>query len=407
MKRYKLALTGAVIGLSALVLAAVPGVTSAWSDNLRVSNDGDVAIASGDTHQGALYATGERVEIAGTVEGDLYCAAGEVVITGTVRGDVLCAAQTITIDGEVGNSARLAAQAVTIKSDIGRTATVFAQNLTVEGTSVVSGDLNGAVMSLDMRGIIEGDVAMGAQLMTFAGAVRGNTDVTTERLTVSDDARFGGNLNYTATREQTVPDVVAGDVTYHKPESQTSGTGVGLAGVLMLLLPMLLTALLLVLAAPRFIDRAYRLMGERPLDTVLMGFAVVFATPIVAMLMLLTVLLAPLAIMLLLAWMLVIMLAGTFFAYWIGASLLRSQTNVVLRMAGGLLVLIVLLLIPLVNVLTILALLVVGSGMVVRTVFNNYQRPRYQIADDEPVQTERPAATKKPARKPTSRTPKK
>lgn len=403
MKQYKLALAGVLVGAGALLLAAVPGVAQAWSDNLRASEDGSVVIAENDTHEGALYAVGDRVEIAGTVTGDLYCGAGEVVITGTVQGDVLCAAQTIMIDGKLANSARLAAQAVTIKSDIGRTATVFAQNLTVEGASFIEGDLNGAVMSLDMRGIIGGDVAMAGQLMTFAGAVKGNVDVSTERLTVSDDSRFGGDVSYTAQREQSIPDVVAGDVTYHSPEAASSSASMGLTGLLAFLLPMLLTALALVLAAPRFIDRSYHLMNQRPLDTVLIGFAAVFASPFVVVLLLMTVVLAPLAFMLLLAWVLMLMLAGTFFAYWLGASLLRSQPNIVLKMAGGLLVLLVLLLIPFVNILTMFALVVVGSGMLVRTVLNNYGRPRYRVAH----QDHEAQAKKKPATKTTSRSTKK
>ena len=84
MRKAKLWLAG--IGVAVVGAFGVGGVAAdAWSPSLKGADE--VVVATGETHTGALYASGEVVRIDGTVEGDVYCAAATVEITGTVNGD--------------------------------------------------------------------------------------------------------------------------------------------------------------------------------------------------------------------------------------------------------------------------------------------------------------------------------
>lgn len=118
MKRYKLVFAGMIAGVGALVLGVAFPPTTAWSTNIRSSND-QVSLASSETHDGSLYAVGKTVRIDGNVKGDLYCAASSVEINGTIDGDVLCAAQSMVIAGDVADDVRVASQEVSVSSTVG------------------------------------------------------------------------------------------------------------------------------------------------------------------------------------------------------------------------------------------------------------------------------------------------
>lgn len=143
-----------------------------------------------------------------------------------------------------------------------------------------------------------------------------------------------------------------------------------------------ISALVIVLIMPRFVHRSSDLFRRQMLMTILLGFAFVVGAPIIAILLMVSVILAPLGLALLAGWLAVIVLGGAFFAYWIGSELLRSQSNAVIRMLGGVAVLAVVYMIPVLSGLVLFAAVMVGSGMIVTTLSNGYKRPSYTVATE-------------------------
>lgn len=379
MKRISLLVASLVV--SAGLALGVVGVAQAdWSGNLRTSEE-KITIEKDQTHVGSLYAAGEKVVIDGTVDGDLYCATSEVVVNGTVNGDVLCAAQTITVNGEVGQDMRIAAQFLVVNGTVGGNLSAFAQDVKVASDGEVAGELNGASQLTTIDGTVSGDIVAAGQALRLNGKVGGNVDVAYESIDMAGSTSIAGNLNYTASQQRDIDaDRVDGQVTYNAPTTESADSADWVSAAVMIMLAMLLTSLVLALIMPRFIHRASQLLREGGLMTVLLGFAVAFGGPLLVGVLMFTVFLAPLAIILLLAWLLVAMLSGVFFAYYIGSALLRSVNNIVLRMLGGAIVLLILYMIPFVNVFAIFAAWVVGSGMIVMTLTNGYRRPDYSLA---------------------------
>lgn len=371
--------TGVVVaGTTALV--GLP--TSAWSP--AINSDDEVTVSSDATHEGALYAVGKDVvRIDGTVDGDVYCAATTVVISGTVNGDVMCAGQSVTVEGDISQDVRLAGQNVDLAGQVEGSATVFAQNFSTGRDLQLGGDLNGATQSADIAGVLGGGIVMASQNIRLSAEVVGDLDIQTTLLRLASGASVAGDVNYQAPREIAIDDAaVTGSVNYLGSSSGQGELDIWedvVAGLLTLLVMMVVSALVLAAVAPRFINRASVILSRQPLNTVLYGFAVVFGAPLVATALLLSVFAAPLGIVLLLAWGIVLLLSSVFVAYYIGAVLLRGVDNVLLRMLGGVLVLAILMLLPLLNVLVIFATIVVGSGMVVATLLHNYRRPSYQL----------------------------
>lgn len=354
-----------------------------WSEHFQSSEE-SVMLSKDSVHKGSFYATSSQVTINGTITGSLYCLGSEVTLNGTVEGDVLCAAQKITINGSVGQDARVAAQFVEIAGGIGGSLTAFGQDVRIAKDATIADDINGAAQQLTVDGAVGRDMAVGTQLLALNGQVAGSVDAATEKVQLGDGALITGNLNYSSQKQQEIDESkVQGSVSYNAPKEADSPTNRQFisATALMFGLMLAVSALTVALVIPRFLHRSAGLFTKQMLSTGLVGFAFVFGGPIAVMMMLLSVVLVPVALMLLFGWLVVILLSGIFFAYWVGSELLKSQQNTLVRMLGGIAVVLVLYIIPFVNAFVILAALVVGSGMVLTTLTSGYRRPRYRISD--------------------------
>lgn len=380
MKRMKLLSLG--IGVSLLAAVGIGSAALAtWSPNFVASGDSAV-VAKEATHQGSLYVAGEEIVIDGTVTGTVYCAGSTVTINGSVEGDVLCAAQKIVINGTVAQDVRVAGQYVDINGTVDGSLSAFGQDIRLASESTIGDDINGAGQQVNLGGTVGRDVVLGVQSLTVGGQIQGNVDVAVERLHLREEARIAGNLNYSASKELSVdPAKVQGAVSFNLVEDNKQSGQRFASGLKVIFLIMLAaSAIVVALVLPRFLNRSSELYSRDTLVTSLLGFAFVFGGPIIVALLCMTVVLAPIGLALLFGWLAVIFLSGVFFAYWVGAELLRSQTNIIIRMLGGVAIVLVAYTIPVLSVIVMLVATVVGSGMIVKTLTDGYRRPNYQVA---------------------------
>lgn len=379
MQRYKVFILALALSLTtALGVATVS--QAKWSDNIQ--DQDKVTVASGQNHQGSLYATGDQIVVNGTVEGDLYCAGRELIISGEVTGDVLCAAQNITIDGKVGQDIRVAGQYVSLNGEVAGSVTFFGQDLKLLSDSRVGGDINGAGQIVTLGGPVGGDVLIGSERLSVQSTVGGDVNAGTTRIELTGGAQIAGDLNYAAESKLSVDESrIAGEVNYNSSQHNQSRSDMDTYGwLIFMLVSMLLCALLVAVVAPRFVERT-RVVANRNFALVaLVGFAVAFGTPILAVSLMLTVVLLPVGILMMLLWASAMLVSNALVAYWLGSLVFASQRNILIRMATGVAILFVLYLIPVVNFLVGVMAVVVGSGMVASTLFDGYKRPSYSLA---------------------------
>lgn len=381
MKRAKLLSFGLIVSFMAAIGVAST-TTALWSPNFQSSDD-TVTVAKDTTHTGSLYAAGNNVTVDGTVTGSVYCGGNIVTINGTVEGDVLCAGQKVTINGTVGGDVRVAGQFIQLSGKVGGSLTAFAQDVRLDQSANVGGDINGAAQQFTINGMVGRDIAVGTQLLALDSEVKGNVDVATEQIQLGSRASVLGNFNYGAKKEISFDrSLVNGEVSFNpaQPDDYNqAGHQFAAAARVSLLLMLAVSAIVMILIAPRFIDRSSELFRSQALMTVLLGFAIVFGGPIIVGLLLFSLVLAPLGLALLFGWLAIIFLSGIFFAYMIGAELLRSQSNVIVRMLGGVAIVTIAYMIPIISAIVLFISLIVGSGMIVMTFTHGYRRPRYNL----------------------------
>ncbi len=368
MKKYRIM---AVALLAALVtLLAVP-LTAHAATNMRSGTT--ASVAQGETIDGSVYLAGSTVTVAGSVHGDVYCAGQNIDITGTVEGDVICAGQTVNVSGNVLGNIRVAGQTVAIAGPVARNVSVFGQSITFTGNAVVNGDITAFGSMLQIGGKIGRDATVGGQNVTLGGTVGRNVVSYVEQLTVGNGAHVGGNVDYTSSNQLQVgaSGSVSGQTQRHDPpkheEKQQETWATRVWGVAYWFGATLLFGLFLLGLAPRSFKSSMPLMIKQGGWALLAGFATLIMTPVVAVLLMATVIGIPVGISLLLVWGVALVASFAYSGYTLGEWMtVHASWKLKLprfsALVLGLLVLSILMLIPVVGGLFGFLALVWGLG---------------------------------------------
>lgn len=356
----------------------------------------DVTVSSGETIESTLYASGSTLEIDGRINGDLFCAGQTVTVSGTIEGDVLCAAQNIRITGTVNGDVRLAAQSAAVEGDVNGNASMMAQTVSVTGSGSVSGDLGGLAQNTTVNGNIGRDLAISSSLITVNAPVGRDVTAQTGELTLGDAARVNGDVIYTSSNDLQRDDgaTVNGEVRRQDARETAAGPGDYLGFLLFMLAALLVISMALVLVMPLLFQRASNAVLTQPGKAALVGLILHIGVPVLLLALSLTIIGLPLAIIVGLAWLLILALSGPAAAYLLGRVILRNNSNAIVIMLVGSLVLLLLYLIPFVNFLAFIAVALFGTGGLAlaapRWRHHGYEvRPTTEVIEARPKSTHR------------------
>ncbi|MBI2022331.1 hypothetical protein HYS97_00560 [Candidatus Daviesbacteria bacterium] len=322
------------------------------------------------------FATGDVVEISGTVNGDVYAAGKEVLIDGIVNGDVLVAGGTVSISGKVAEDVRVAGGQVNISGEIGKNLTVGAGSVEVSSDALLSGNLVAGAGNVNILAPVQKDVKVGAGNLVLANTVGGDVEAGVGKIRLSPKARIEGNLIYwsddvaTIARDATVSGRITHNVT---PEYKGPKPG-DLAKVLISLaaffkfvslVSTLVIGLLLIYLFPGFIRTSAQTISKSPWVSLGVGLLVLILVPISFVVLLMTVVAVPLAFILLLLYFAAVFIARIYSIYWIGeyvSSRFDRKVNMGWTFVGGLAVYYLVSLIPVIGEITGFLVLLFGLG---------------------------------------------
>ncbi len=380
MSRFKsLALTGLVV--VAISLGWV-GLANAHSFHSGTS----VTLSQGQSIHESVFAGGRTIDIDNEVFGDIFCAGQTVHVSGVVHGDVLCAGQTVNVSGKVDGDVRLAGQTVTLGATVAGNATVAGQSFTLESGSKIGGDLTIGSTDAVINGVVGRDMAVGGDSVTITGEVGRNIKGSLNTLTLSSRARVNGDINYTSTKDLTRDSgaTVSGTIKRTEPVQPNKSKhwavfGFGIWWFVYWFASMLLTAMVIALLFPRMLQSVTDKAMPNPWKAALTGFLANAALPFVLILLAITVIGIPLALMVMLLWFVVLLLSGPLFGYYLGRLILPDSKKPLLIMLLGASILLVLYFIPIVGFLALLAVMWLGSGMLLLDIFQRTPTPTYDL----------------------------
>jgi len=370
----------AILAFILLALGLIVFAPRALAQEVRSENN--LTIAKGTTITSTLVANGSTVNIEGNVDGDLYCSGSQVVISGRIMGDVFCMAQSINISGRVDGSIRLVASDINISGSTTGSGLIAGSNLILTDKGSIGKDLTIAVSSAKLNGSVARDMVVYAGDASLNGYVGRNVSGRINQLTIENNADIRGNITYAGQNNpiRLSGSKVSGEIV-RTPVMSTASYGSGILpailSFLVFMASLLLVSLATIWAFPKFYVNTTKQIESGLGKTSLFGLANIFLVPVVALILLVTIVGAPLSGLIIVAWVLSLLLSGPVFAYYIGTKLLKkgknSKNQVVIMLVGSVIIL-ALYAVPVVNLIVGITVGVVGSGAIMAHFkYSNYK----------------------------------
>jgi hypothetical protein len=301
-------------GVAALAVMLATPFAAAQAFGLRHGNN--VIVEKTETISGNLYAAGSQIVVDGTVNGDLFCAGATVTVNGTVNGDIICAGSSITVNGAVTGDVRSASSELSVNGKVGGGMLSFGSALNVNSTASVGSNILAFGATLRADGPVGGDIQFFGASLLLNNKVGGDVTFYTEpardkksepAMSLRPQANVSGNLSYYEGTDVNLSDgaAVSGETVVIQPKPYPAGAqsakkflaGFGLIWLLWGVIGGIIIGFVLVGFFPRQVRATLDTMLERPGASLGWGFVTAVVTPIVMVLLLITVVGIPLALL--------------------------------------------------------------------------------------------------------------
>ncbi|MDQ1299493.1 MAG: hypothetical protein QG636_161 [Patescibacteria group bacterium] len=326
------------------------------------------------------YLAGTDVTVAAPLPGDLLAAGGTISIAATVVGDATVAGGTVSVTRPVEGDLRAAGAQVIVSAPVSGDLVLAGGTVTASSTATDTRIIGGAVRVTGSGGKV---VVYGAEVY-LSGTFEGNVEVTaSDRLTLLEGTVINGSLRYDAPQEVAIPASAAilNGVTYTGASSylptieQAKTFAIAGASVFLLvrILAVLIAAALLAGLFPVFAqavaDRALSRSPGRFALLVLLGFGVVFATPVFIFILLVSFVGMGVGFLLLTLYLFLLMLgylyAGVLAGAALGRGLLKREIVTWKLAILGMLVLYLTSIVPVVGGIILFILFFAATGTIV------------------------------------------
>jgi hypothetical protein len=330
----------------------------------------DVTVGPAETVNDDIYAGAGTVSINGTVNGNVIVGGGTISVSGNITRDLILAGGTINVTGHVGGSIIAAGGNITVNGPVTQDLVVTGGMINVGAGGPIGRDLVVAGGTATVAALVGRRVQMSAGSLTLRNRVGGDVHGRVDHLKL-DGAQIAGNLDYTSNNpvELVNGGHVSGTTTRHTPTDRGGGAGNGLLGWLRGLIGIFALGLLAILLLPRFSTRSIDILRSEPWLSLGIGAAIVVVTPIVAVIAFVVGLLIGgwwLGLLLVPLWILALALGYVVSGFLLGrlifARLGWGRYHDAVALLGGLVVLALVGLIPVLGGLIGLAALVFGTG---------------------------------------------
>lgn len=356
-----------------------------------------------DTPDGNAYLAGTDITVAAPLMADVMAVGGTLRLAASVLGDAILAGGTVAVERAISGDLRAAGAQVTVNAPVGGDLTLAGGSVTASSTALDTRVIGGTVRITGSGGRV---AAYGADVY-LAGTFNGDVEVVaSNRLTLADNTVINGTLRYDAPQEVAIPGsaVVTGGVTYtgsssYLPTVEQAKT-FAIAGasvffvvrILSVLIAAGLLAGLFPIFTQRVADRALARTPGRFAILALLGFAIVFATPVLILLLTISFVGIGVAFLLLAGYLTLLMLgylyAGVLAGSALGRGLLKKERVTWKIALLGMLVLCLVGSMPVLGGLIVFVLFLAATGSIVaigyRFAFGRLHDEAAEISSDQP-----------------------
>ena len=338
--------------LACLALLVLPLTVSAYS----LKNDNSVYVPKDQVIEGNLYAVGANLTIEGKVTGDVICAGQSININGDVAGDVICAGQSININGKIGGNLRVVGNSINFNGQAARNAMIFGATIVTAASSTIGWDLLILGDTFELRGNIGRDLYGSAGKVNLAGQVGKNLDLNfgaqknnSQPLVIANTAKINGQVKYKSDKDAAIDPgaAITGEVIHNFPTAVTKKSNLADLGWWWGKLISIFSALVIGLVVISFwreqIIKITDLMLAKTGPALGWGILALILTPIIIIILLITIIGLPLAFILLALWLIAVYASKILVGILIGRSLInnywvKKKDSLILAMIIGIII---------------------------------------------------------------------
>lgn len=321
-----------------------------------------------------FFASGDTVIISGKVFGDAYVFAQKIVVDGEVNGDLIAAGGEILIPGKVAHDARLAASKISISGAVDGSVTAGTGEFIFGRDGRIGNSLVIGTKDVSLQGYVGRDLRIWANKVTVNNNVSGSIIAAVTDLTLDPGARIGGDVTYWASnnlvvnmgsevRGQTIKHEIKTDIAAQSIEKSLAGLRFTLK-VFGFLLSLFL-GLLFIKLMPTFSSQISEYIVKKTFRSFWVGILTLVATPLLILVLLLTIIGIPFAFILLFLLVLVFCVSKIFVALAVGNLLearLKLNNSLLVKFVGGLITMTLLSMIPIIGGIFNFIALFAGAG---------------------------------------------
>lgn len=291
--------------------------------NLRSGDN--VVLSTNEIVNKDYFSSGKNVSLDGTVNGDAYLAGGEVTVNGTVNGDLLVAGGNLNINGTVTGNIRGAGGNINVNGKVGRNVSLAGGSINLSPLANIGGSVTSAGGNLNLLSPVAKGANLAGGQVNISNNIGGDINAGVGQLTLSPSAKVNGNVIYWSDNSASIsPEAsVTGQITKNLPpkgnqreQSYQTGKAVasGIAKAFTFLtifsfLAALVLRLILLKLVPIYTSNLANVITTHPILSFGVGLLTLAVTPIVVILLLVTIIGIPLAMV----WL---VLLG--FSLWLG-----------------------------------------------------------------------------------------
>ena len=287
------------VALVVLCLVTPAGAVETRSGNMVIVPEGKI--------QGPLFAAGETIIVNADVDGDVFAAGQTITINGKINGDLLAAANIIRINGSVSGDARCAAAEVNIKGELGQSLTAAAAKISQLEGSKVNRDVLAFAKEVTLSGEVGRQVLGSGETIRLNGPVGSDVHLwSVNELKVEPAANIAGNLAYGSTKQAFVaPEAkISGTTKWEQilPRETVRHEGFNWLAMLAWFAAGVLVWGILALLFPGVWGKLSQTVRQSPWPALGWGLLLLLVTPLVSLLLLITIIGIPLSLALITAY---------------------------------------------------------------------------------------------------------
>lgn len=249
-----------------------------------------------DKQEKNVYAFGNEVKTESDTAGDLTAFAQNIDISKKVENSLTAAGASVKVSGEIGNSARIFSGEAEIEGPVGADLIIFGGTIRITDKATIGGDVivYGGTISLD--GKILGKVKLNGGQISLNGKVGSDTEIRSDSISIGDKAVVGGKMIYWSSQDAKVSSTAQIKGGIEKNETKETSRGgilalagaAGWSGFLLTLAGLFILALILAYFRPSFVEEAMALANKTPFTPLWKGIVALIVAPVLAILLLIT-----------------------------------------------------------------------------------------------------------------------